>query len=98
MSTDNETLVATIQLLLGDLPVTDKRTILQSAFPDDLISVDADRAILMALIAQARRQIHEILMDQPRGDSGLGALAVKNLNERISSINRVMGQIQNMLG
>jgi hypothetical protein len=81
MPTDPEALVATLQLLLGDVSDDEKRALFYEAFPSSFIILRGDAKALQNWLSEADSQINEI-HGKADGSSPLGIIAVGQRKHR----------------
>lgn len=81
MTHDEEELIPTLQLLLGDLPDGRKRDLFCKAFPDSFMLVRVDAIKLGVMMRQTREHLQEIY-DKVDGSSPLGGLAVQQVRHQ----------------
>ena len=79
MTTDDEALVATLQLLLGDSTDERKRVLFYKAFPNSFVMLKGDVAVVTTSLRDAYRAAKAI-EDMADGSSPLGILAVHQVN------------------
>ena len=97
MPNDHEAVVATLQLLLGDVSGEDKRALFYKAFPDSFILVKGDAKRMDEQFRAAHAQIMNALAIAD-GGSPLGILAVTNLRIEIHAVRDNINAVRRTLG
>jgi hypothetical protein len=94
---DHEALVATLQLLLGDVPDEQKRSLFYKAFPDSFVMLKGDAGDVQSRLRAAQNRI-EVVLSRADGSSGLGHLAVGQLRHEAEAARNHIRIIAGILG
>lgn len=97
MPNDHEAVVATLQLLLGDVSDDDKRALFYKAFPDSFILVKGDAKRMAEQFASAGALLRNAL-GIADGSSPLGILAVTNLRNELNAAKDNITAVRKTLG
>lgn len=94
---DPEALVATLQLLLGDVPDDEKRALFYKAFPDSFVLVKGDARKIEGWMRETRDCLQKIY-DTTDGSSPLGMLAVQQVHHNADFAIRELSKTAHVLG
>lgn len=97
MSHDYQALTAALQLLIGDLPDADKRSLYYAAFPNSFVLLQADSHH----VSDHLKSAHSIIQNAvgiADGTTPLGMLAVTNLRNELSAARHNITAVRQALG